>query len=96
MKIKYYPVVDILIGVAFMCVFLSVIVLIVSLVGCSEDSEKVSDKGKVTSSIIVVEEFTKGQDTYSVLRDEKTGHEYLYIDGYKSGCIIELRKEQTP
>lgn len=43
-----------------------------------------------TSRIVIVEESSRGENTYIVLRDSKTGMEYLYVDGFYAGAIVQL------
>lgn len=56
-----------------------------------------SCRGEVTPAasaprrIELVERFDiDPENTLSVLRDTKTGREYLHVDGSSSGCIIQL------
>lgn len=34
--------------------------------------------------------FVNGDSSYTTFRDKTTGHDYLYIDGHYSGCVVAL------
>jgi hypothetical protein len=63
------------------------------LVGCSPSDATIEKTATPASSsrIQILEESSRGENTYTIFRDKTTGREYCHIDGFYSGAVIELR-----
>jgi len=63
--------------------------------GCSPSDEPIEKSAtvKASSRILILEETSRGENTFTIFRDKETGREYVHIARFYSGCVIELRKD---